>query len=78
MRDKAKKNALTNCDTAHKSGYNCSKFIHIRKGMLLFVKFMQQNVTLLPFTMKATEWVRNMNVDEVRVRQLHIRFNFSF
>ena len=43
------KNALTNCDTAPKSGYSCSKFIHIRKGTLLFVKFMQQNVTLLPF-----------------------------
>ena len=37
--------------TARKSGYSCcSKFIRIRNGALSFIKFMQQNVTLLPFT----------------------------
>ena len=39
---------------------------------------MLQNVTRLSFILLATEWVRNMNVDEVRVPQLHIRFNLSF
>ena len=75
-----KKTVLTKCDTAAKSSYSCSKFIHIRKGTLLFGQFMQQqqNVTFPPFILWASKWVRNMNGDEVRVHQLHTRFNFFF
>ena len=31
-------NALTNRDTAPKSGYSCSKFIHIKQAVLAFVR----------------------------------------
>ena len=67
---KQKNCTLTNCDTAPKSGYSCSKFIYFRICISLCVKFIQQNISVMA-TFSVCHW---KIVGEIRFAY----FKFSF